>query len=105
MLDKSKPQEPCRPNKDDLDDILRRVDSLPILDPRSPDEILGYDENGLPTGKERARWHDFEAGAREILGDRILEDFLKYRHREWEENLGKETKSGGNTENSLSNQK
>lgn len=105
MLDKSKPQEPCRPNKDDLDDILRRVDSLPILDPRSPDEILGYDENGLPTGKERARWHDFEAGAREILGDRILEDFLKYRHREWEENLGKEAKSGGNTENSLSNQK
>ncbi len=31
-----------------LEDILRRVDQLPILDPRSPDEILGYDEHGLP---------------------------------------------------------
>jgi antitoxin VapB len=31
-----------------LDDILRRVDQLPILDSRSPDEILGYDEHGLP---------------------------------------------------------
>jgi antitoxin VapB len=23
--------------------------SLPVIDPRTPDEILGYDENGLPT--------------------------------------------------------
>lgn len=23
--------------------------TLPVLDPRSPDEILGYDEQGLPT--------------------------------------------------------
>ena len=23
--------------------------SLPVLDPRTPDEILGYDEHGLPT--------------------------------------------------------
>jgi hypothetical protein len=35
--------------KDDLDEILRRVDSLPILDSRSPDEILGYDEYGIPS--------------------------------------------------------
>ena len=27
---------------------LRRVDSLPVLDARTPDEILGYDELGLP---------------------------------------------------------
>jgi len=27
---------------------LRRVDALPVLDARSPDEILGYDEHGLP---------------------------------------------------------
>ena len=27
---------------------LRRVDALPVLDGRSPDEILGYDEHGLP---------------------------------------------------------
>jgi antitoxin VapB len=31
-----------------LEDILRRVDQLPILDSRSADEILNYDENGLP---------------------------------------------------------
>ena len=31
-----------------LDDILRRVDALPDLDSRSADEIVGYDENGLP---------------------------------------------------------
>ena len=27
---------------------LRRVDALPVLDARTPDEILGYDEHGLP---------------------------------------------------------
>lgn len=31
-----------------LQEILRRVDQLPVLDSRSPDEILGYDEHGLP---------------------------------------------------------
>lgn len=31
-----------------VEHILRRVDSLPELDSRSPDEILGYDEHGLP---------------------------------------------------------
>jgi antitoxin VapB len=31
-----------------LKEILRRVDQLPILDSRSPDQILGYDEEGLP---------------------------------------------------------
>lgn len=31
-----------------LEEILRRVDQLPILDSRSADEILGYDEQGLP---------------------------------------------------------
>jgi antitoxin VapB len=31
-----------------LEDILRRVDKLPVLDHRTPDEIVGYDEHGLP---------------------------------------------------------
>jgi len=31
-----------------LGEILARVDSLPRLDNRSEDEILGYDERGLP---------------------------------------------------------
>ncbi len=28
--------------------ILDRIAALPDLDPRSADEIIGYDENGLP---------------------------------------------------------
>jgi antitoxin VapB len=32
-----------------LDEILAAFDALPVLDPRSPDEILGYDEFGLPS--------------------------------------------------------
>lgn len=31
-----------------IEDLLRRVDAMPTLDSRSPDEILGYDEHGLP---------------------------------------------------------
>ncbi len=31
-----------------IDDILRRVDEMPILDSRTADEILDYDEHGLP---------------------------------------------------------
>ena len=33
---------------DELDEIAERCAALPVLDPRSPDEILGYDETGLP---------------------------------------------------------
>jgi antitoxin VapB len=33
----------------DIDEILARVDALPELDTRTPDEIIGYDENGLPS--------------------------------------------------------
>ncbi|MCE9623703.1 MAG: type II toxin-antitoxin system VapB family antitoxin [Actinomycetia bacterium] len=32
-----------------LADILAVAHSLPILDHRTTDEILGYDENGLPS--------------------------------------------------------
>jgi len=31
-----------------VEDILQRVDAMPTQDNRSPDEILGYDEHGLP---------------------------------------------------------
>jgi len=31
-----------------IEDLLRRVDALPTLDDRSPGEILGYDEHGMP---------------------------------------------------------
>lgn len=34
---------------DQLNAIVDRFSKLPELDPRSPDEILGYDEDGLPS--------------------------------------------------------
>lgn len=33
---------------DELDDIARHCAALPVKDTRMPDEILGYDERGLP---------------------------------------------------------
>jgi antitoxin VapB len=33
---------------DELDEIALRCSRLPVLDSRTPDEILGYDEHGLP---------------------------------------------------------
>ena len=33
---------------DGIREIQREVAELPVLDDRTPDEILGYDENGLP---------------------------------------------------------
>lgn len=33
---------------DKLNEIALRCASLPELDPRPPDEIIGYDEDGLP---------------------------------------------------------
>ncbi len=33
----------------DIDEILARVHALPELDNRTADEIIGYDENGLPS--------------------------------------------------------
>ena len=32
-----------------LDDIVDRYQQLPVRDDRTPDEILGYDDRGLPT--------------------------------------------------------
>jgi antitoxin VapB len=33
---------------DELEEIAKHCASLPVLDARPADEILGYDENGLP---------------------------------------------------------
>jgi antitoxin VapB len=33
---------------DELDEIALHCSRLPVLEPRTPDEILGYDEHGLP---------------------------------------------------------
>ncbi|MUZ65034.1 type II toxin-antitoxin system VapB family antitoxin [Agrobacterium vitis] len=33
---------------EDMEAMQRRLSALPVLDNRSPDEIIGYDENGTP---------------------------------------------------------
>jgi antitoxin VapB len=33
---------------DELDAIGKQCAALPVLDSRTPDEMLGYDEHGLP---------------------------------------------------------
>lgn len=33
---------------DELDEIARHCARLPVRDPRTPGEILGYDDHGLP---------------------------------------------------------
>lgn len=33
---------------DELDEIAQHCAALPVLDTRSPEEILGYDDHGLP---------------------------------------------------------
>ena len=35
-------------SREEINQILARVDALPELDNRTADEIIGYDENGLP---------------------------------------------------------
>ena len=47
-LDRLKNQRRTQVLTSQLDDILRRVDAMPILDSRPQDEILGYDDDGLP---------------------------------------------------------
>jgi antitoxin VapB len=34
---------------EDMEAMQRRLNALPVLDDRTPDEIIGYDENGLPS--------------------------------------------------------
>jgi antitoxin VapB len=41
-------EKPTRNLASQLGEILQRVDRLPVLDSRTPDEIIGYDQNGLP---------------------------------------------------------
>ena len=45
-------REERRNGKASLQALLTIVDefsALPVIDPRTPDEILGYDKDGLPT--------------------------------------------------------
>jgi antitoxin VapB len=47
-LDRLKQDRRSRILTSQIEEILRRVDQLPVLDARTPEEIVGYDENGLP---------------------------------------------------------
>jgi len=47
-LERLKLRRRSRVLESQIDEILARVDELPILDHRTPEEILDYDENGLP---------------------------------------------------------
>jgi hypothetical protein len=41
-----------------------------------------------PEASPKVEWPDFAARRKQIFGDRVFEDFLKYRHREWELGIG-----------------
>ncbi len=48
-LERKRAQRDARPLSERLMEIGRRCAALPVLDDRSPDEVLGYDEHGLPS--------------------------------------------------------
>ena len=47
-LDRVRRERSCRRLADELDEIARHCAALPVKDGRIPEDILGYDENGLP---------------------------------------------------------
>ena len=47
-LERIRRQRSGRGLAEELDDVALHCASLPVLDARRTDEILGYDENGLP---------------------------------------------------------
>ena len=47
-LARGRRERPKRQLADELDDIAKHCASLPVIDRRTPDDILGYDERGLP---------------------------------------------------------
>lgn len=47
-LERLKRARQHRPLADELDMIGKQCAALPVLDPRTPDDIVGYDEHGLP---------------------------------------------------------
>jgi antitoxin VapB len=47
-LQRLKTSRPSHGTTAQIEDLLRRVDTLPTLDARSAEQILGYDEHGMP---------------------------------------------------------
>jgi antitoxin VapB len=48
-LERQKGKSPGLRLRDEIRAIGKRCAALPVLDPRSPEEILGYDGHGLPS--------------------------------------------------------
>ena len=48
-LDRLRKKNNRRSLVEDILEIARQCDKLPVLDDRTAEEILGYDEDGLPT--------------------------------------------------------
>jgi len=48
-LERVRRQRSGRRLAEELDDIALHCASLPVLDPREAEQILGYDEQGLPS--------------------------------------------------------
>jgi antitoxin VapB len=42
------PRHPRTPKPADIDAIFDRLAQMPVLDERTPEEIIGYDKNGVP---------------------------------------------------------
>jgi len=47
-LQRIRARKPGRSLVDELDEIARHCAALPVLDDRSPEDIIGYDERGVP---------------------------------------------------------
>lgn len=47
-LERVRGQRPGRDLADELDEIGQRCGALPVVDDRTPDQILGYDDIGVP---------------------------------------------------------
>lgn len=48
-LERLRRERPRRGLADELDKIAIHCARLPVIDSRTPDQILGYDEHGLPS--------------------------------------------------------
>ena len=42
------PKAPPKPTWEQFSEQMQDLWAMPVLDPRTPDEIIGYDDNGLP---------------------------------------------------------
>jgi antitoxin VapB len=49
-LERERRRRDMHVDRSEIKKIVRRIASRPVLDDRSADEILGYDERGLPNG-------------------------------------------------------